>query len=88
MKKARPLNFGERMQALRWAKKQLAKEKALTDEMFTPIDPLDRQVASYLTHKPLEVTTPVPNPDQKIEVTVSTAMDRAIQRLRDQASKG
>jgi hypothetical protein len=91
MKKSIKPSFGVRMAALRQARKELKakadKEKALVDDMFKPIDPLERQVKASLTMKPLEATTPTPDATQQIEVKVSTAMDRAIQKLREQATR-
>lgn len=88
MKKAKiDLSFGWRMKALKWAREQIRKEKALTDEMFKPLDPLDRQVTASLNMKPLEVTAPTLAENQNIEIKVTTAMERAVQRLREQANK-
>lgn len=78
-----------KMAALRQARKELKdkadRDKAMTDDLFLPLDPLEMRVEASLVRKPLEVTAPVPAQDQKIEIHVSTALERAVERLREKA---
>lgn len=90
MKKSK-IPFGIRMAALRQARKEvkekMRKDKQLQDDLFRPVSPFDAPDEGKIVMKPLEATTPTPIIPQKVEVHVSTPLERTIERLRQQASK-
>ena len=87
MKKAGKPNFGQLMAALKWARAKIAKDKAMVDEMFKPIAPLDQPTHAVVTLKGMEATAPVPAPGQQVTIQPQTTLDRAVQRLREAAKK-
>ena len=88
------VNFGQRMWVIRRAKAQEikmkadkeAKDKALLDQ-FPPSLPLEQPITASISLKPLVVTAPVPAKGMELNVVPQTALDIAINKLREQARK-
>lgn len=71
------------MHALKWARKLLKKEQAEIDERYRPITPLPEE-PKQLNVKPMEASAPTP---LVITVERKTAIENAIQKLREQTTK-
>ena len=82
-------NFGIKMWALKQARKELAekalKDKQAVEKVFQPISPLEQPVTASITLKPIEATAPVPSQGQQLNIVPKTALDLAIDKLREQA---
>ena len=77
------------MWALKQARKELAekalKDKQAVEKVFQPISPLEQPVTASITLKPIEATAPVPSQGQQLNIVPKTALDLAIDKLREQA---